>query len=250
MLSSVVGDDQRARGRRREHVGVHAARRRVADVSTCRSALRCCVTRTTSPMTFWNIVGGRFGAEYLLDVQSRPATAPRRAAALAWSRGDRWHGAALGPLLGALARGLGLGPLQVALERPLADAGEVADQLEELVLLASVDLGGQDDLDVELGGFLACLLDEPPARWRPSAAAGMIRPPWAKLLTTIVPSSLTNSLALPGPYSIPSIGSASVSPSYRAGIGHHVVDGDDPQLVVVELERPCRPRECAWPAPP
>ena len=43
--------------RRREHVGVHATRA-VSDVSRCRSALRCCETLTTSPVTFWNTVGG------------------------------------------------------------------------------------------------------------------------------------------------------------------------------------------------
>ena len=33
-------------------------------------------------------------------------------------------------------------------------------------------------------------------------------------------------------------------------VGHHVVDSDGPQLIVVELERPCRPTACAWPGPP
>ena len=51
--------------------------------------------------------------------------------------------AALRALFGPLARSLAFGALQVGLERALADAGEVADQIQQLVLFGRGQVGRQ-----------------------------------------------------------------------------------------------------------
>ena len=142
------------------------------DVSTCRSALRCCATRTTSPVTFWNIGGRRSRRAGLPRCGRRRAdrSSSGRRRALGHAAVDGT--AALGALFGPLARGLGLGALQVGLERPLADAGEIADQLQELVFFGGVHVGGEHDLDVDLVRLPRRPSRSPPARWLPSAAAG------------------------------------------------------------------------------
>ena len=124
-----------------------------------------------SPVTFRKVVGGNCWrrTSSIWDDDGRPLLVGQRRSLGHATVADS---GSLGLLFGPLARRLGLRFLEVALERPLADTAEVADQLEELIFLGSIHFGGEQNLDVELGCASHLLAPERSDRWPPNAAGG------------------------------------------------------------------------------